>query len=134
MHKLLLALFIILLTACATGKQSIAPLEGDSIQTVIQRLGQPNQTIALANGHQYYVFIRPGYQRYPAARAPVAAVTTTRRGAPLLVAPVALNNNDALEPPPVLCTMIYEVNSQYMIVGTKTKGSCYGPQVLLRSY
>jgi hypothetical protein len=133
MYNLFIILFTLLLTACVAGKTTTAPaaysssasLENEPISTVTARLGTPDQLIRLANGHASYIYQRASYQTYRPANAPVAGVTTTRRG-PLLVQPVAFNNNQVLQPPAPVCTMIFEVDIQQKIINTKTKGTCLG--------
>lgn len=129
MRNLFIILLTLMLAACLAGKTTINSMQGEPIDAVIKRLGQPNQQIQLANGHIYYVYNRAGYQTYRAPSPAVAAVTSTRKG-PLLVQPLSVDNQ-ALQPPAVLCTMIFEVNAQHIIMNTKTKGSCYGSQALL---
>ncbi len=120
----------ILLVSCATTKANYYPstpdsLQGESVNTLINRWGKPNYKVALPDGHSLLSYTIERYSANSSSSSPGIGVTNNS-GRPVITVTPASNNSWSRGRLAISCTYLFEINEKGVVVRTKTKGTnCY---------
>jgi hypothetical protein len=123
-------LFSLFITACATtgtlnnnpgnSNVKLSTWNGKNINTVMNKLGSPNETFKTRQGSNYYVYTTQNYQSYPTSGLAPGYATLTRGYVQTPVQENFYANYSILK-----CALIFKTNSSNIITSTATKGySC----------
>jgi hypothetical protein len=119
-----LAVIVLLVTGCASGPDQDATnathWKGGNIQTIMTKLGTPNQILHEANGHTLYIYMALPPNTFSAPQPPVTTVIVTPHGKAIGV-PIPSHqspqNSDEFN-----CTMTLETNQHDIVVNASEQG------------
>ena len=125
--RIFLFLLLIALAGCATqhtlnnnpnnANMKLSQWNGKNMNTVVSRLGSPNETFKTRSGNTFYVYTTQNYQSYPSSGLAPGYATLTRGYVQVPVQENFYANYSLLK-----CALIFKTNANQTIISTDTKG------------
>jgi len=125
--RILFFFLFIILTGCATthtvndnpgnSNMKLSQWNGKNINSVLTRLGSPNETFKTRTGNTFYVYTTQNYQSYPSSGLAPGYATMTRGYVEVPVQESFYANYSILK-----CALIFKTNASQTILSTDTKG------------